>query len=157
MVHPNNIVRDVVDVLEEVNEDAKPKEVNDDVKTIVVAIDVRQEFIIEMNFTSRQHLIEWIRIEASKLGFAVVIARPRNGNSIRQAFVVMKRERCGKYVPKIRKLKHDTGSRKCVRPFKLRVSFSVDSLWRFSVVCGLHNHALDTKLQGRPVVCWLNP
>ncbi|XP_058761441.1 protein FAR1-RELATED SEQUENCE 5-like [Vicia villosa] len=59
-----------------------------------------------MTFTSRQYLLEWVRIEASKLGFGVVIAR-------------------------------------------------VDGLWRFRVVCGLHNHALETKLL-HPIVCRLN-
>ncbi|XP_058776374.1 uncharacterized protein LOC131650671 [Vicia villosa] len=74
-------------------------------------------------------------MEASKLGFGVVIGRSKNDTSIRQAFVVMTCERSGKYVSKIRKLKHDdTGSRKCECPFKLRASCRVDGLWRFSVI-----------------------
>ncbi|XP_058776948.1 uncharacterized protein LOC131651297 [Vicia villosa] len=129
MVHPDNIFRDGVDVPEEVNGDAMLNEVNGDVKTIVVAIDVRQDFTNEMTFTSRQHLLEWNRIEASKLGFGIVIARSDNGTSRRQAFIVMTCERGGKYVPKIQKFKHDdTGSRKCLCPFKLRVSCRVDGL-----------------------------
>ncbi|XP_058734215.1 uncharacterized protein LOC131605944 [Vicia villosa] len=90
MVHLDNIARDVVEVPDVVNEDAKPKEVNDDVKTIVIAIDVQQQFTNEMTFTSRQHFFEWIRIEASKLGFGVVIARFDNGTNRIQTFVVMK-------------------------------------------------------------------
>ncbi|XP_058750394.1 uncharacterized protein LOC131623400 [Vicia villosa] len=40
MVHPDNIARDDLEVPEEVNEDDKTKEVINDVKTIVVAVDV---------------------------------------------------------------------------------------------------------------------
>ncbi|XP_058742515.1 protein FAR1-RELATED SEQUENCE 6-like [Vicia villosa] len=109
-----------------------------------------------MTFTCPEHLLEWVQNEACKLGFGDVIARFDNGTSRRQAFVVMKCERGWKYVPTNRKLKHDgTGSRKCVCPFKLSVSCRVDGLWRFSVVCGLHNHALETKLHGQPIVCRL--
>ncbi|XP_058768245.1 uncharacterized protein LOC131641949 [Vicia villosa] len=158
MVHRNNILKVGVKVPEKVNEYAKPNEVKDDVKTIVVAIDVRPQFTNEMTFTSRQHLLEWIPIEASKFGFGVLIVRSDNDSSRRQAFVVMTCERGGKYVPKVRTLKHtDMGSRKSACPFKLRVSCRVDGLCRFSVVCGIHNHALDTKLQGNSIVCWLKP
>lgn len=39
MVHPDNIPKAGVKVMEKANEDAKSNEVNDDVKTIVIAID----------------------------------------------------------------------------------------------------------------------
>ncbi|XP_058781271.1 uncharacterized protein LOC131655402 [Vicia villosa] len=156
MVHPDNNPKAGVKVPEKVNEDAKPNEVRDNVKKIVVAINVRQQFTNEMNFTSRLHLFEWIQIEASKFGFDVVIARSDNGSSRRQEFVVMTCERSGKYVPKVQTLKHDdTKSRKCVCPFKLCASCRINGLWCFSVICGIHNHALDTKLQGHPIVCRL--
>ncbi|XP_058776635.1 uncharacterized protein LOC131650959 [Vicia villosa] len=109
MAHPDNIVRDELEVSEEVNVDAKSKEPINDVKTIFVAVD-------------------WVRSEASKLGFGVVIARSDNDTSRRQAFVVMRCERDGK----------------------------VDGLWHFSVISGIHNHALKTKLHGHPIVCRLN-
>ncbi|XP_058726909.1 uncharacterized protein LOC131598310 [Vicia villosa] len=157
MVDPDNIVRDALEVPEEVNVDAKSKESSNNLKTIVVAVDVRPQFINEMTFTCCEHLLQWIRNEASKLGFSIVIARSDNGTSRRQTFVVMGCERGGKYVPTNQKLKHDdTRSRKCACPFKLRVSCRVDSLWCFSIICGIHNHALKTKLHGHPIVCRLN-
>ncbi|XP_058762910.1 uncharacterized protein LOC131636301 [Vicia villosa] len=110
-----------------------------------------------MTFTCREHLLERVRNEASKLGFGIVMTRSDNGTNRRQAFVVMKCERGENYIPTNRKLKHDyTGLRKCVCPFKLCISCRVDGLWRFSVVYGLHNHALETKLHGHPITCRLS-
>ncbi|XP_058783365.1 uncharacterized protein LOC131658045 [Vicia villosa] len=87
-------------------------------------------------------------MEASKLGFGVVIERSDNGTSRRQACVMMICEKGVKYVSRVRQLKHvDTGSKKCECLFKLRGSCRVDDTWRFNVVCGEHNHALDSKLQ----------
>ncbi|XP_058733875.1 protein FAR1-RELATED SEQUENCE 5-like [Vicia villosa] len=95
---------------------------------------------------------------ASKLGFGVVIGRSDNDTSRRQAFVTMTCERSEKYVPKIRKLKHYvTGSRKCECLSKLRGYCRVNNMWRFNVISSIHNHVLDTKLQGHPIVCWLKP
>ncbi|XP_058750751.1 uncharacterized protein LOC131623746 [Vicia villosa] len=157
MTHPDNIARDELEVLEEVKVDAKSKETINDVKMIVLAVDVQPQFTNEMTFTCYEHLLQLVRNEASKLGFGVVIARSDNGTSRRKAFVVMKCERGGKYVLKNQKLKHDdTESRKCVCPFKLRVSCRADGLWHFRIVCGLHNHALETKLHNHPIICQLN-
>ena len=33
----------------------------------------------------------------------------------------------------------------------------MNDLLRFNVICGLHDHAFDTKLQGHPIVCWIKP
>ncbi|XP_058783434.1 uncharacterized protein LOC131658118 [Vicia villosa] len=110
-----------------------------------------------MTFTCREHLLDWVQNEASKLGFDIVILRSDNGTSRRKAFVLLNCEKDGKYVPPIRVLKHDdTGSRKCMCPFKLRVTRRIDDLWRFSVICGLHNHSLETKLHGHPIACRLS-
>ncbi|XP_058726817.1 uncharacterized protein LOC131598208 [Vicia villosa] len=84
---------------------------------------------------------------------AEIDVRSDNVTNKRQAFVTMRCKRVGKYVSKIRKLKHDdTGSRKCESPFKLHGSCRVDGTWWFSVICGKHNHASNTKPQGRPIV-----
>ncbi|XP_058776898.1 protein FAR1-RELATED SEQUENCE 5-like [Vicia villosa] len=132
MAHPDNISGDELEVPEDVNVDAKFKESIKDVKTIVIAVD-------------------WVRNKASKFGFSVVIARSDNSTSRRQAFVMMRCERGGKYVPTNRKLKHDdTRSRKCACSFKLRTSCRVDGLWCFSVICEIHNHTLETKLHDHP-------
>ncbi|XP_058760103.1 uncharacterized protein LOC131633409 [Vicia villosa] len=153
MAHPENIARDELEVLEEVNVDSKSKKPINDVKMIVIAVDVQPQFTNEITFTCREHLLQWVRNEASKFGFSVLIARSDNGTSRRQTFVVMRCERGGKYVPTNWKLKHDdTGLRKCMCSFKLRVSCRVDGLWRFSVICEIQSHALEAKLHDHPIV-----
>ncbi|XP_058757557.1 uncharacterized protein LOC131630833 [Vicia villosa] len=57
MVHPSNIVTDDLEVPEEVNVD---KDLVNDVKTMIVAMDVRQQFINDMSFASREHLLDWV-------------------------------------------------------------------------------------------------
>ncbi|XP_058782869.1 uncharacterized protein LOC131657496 [Vicia villosa] len=110
-----------------------------------------------MNFACREHVLDWVQNEASKLGFGIVIARSNNGTSRRKAFVMLNCKRGGKYVPTTRLLKHDdTGLRKRVCAFKLRVTRRIDDLWLFSVICGLHNHALESKLHGHPNACRLS-
>ncbi|XP_058775970.1 uncharacterized protein LOC131650269 [Vicia villosa] len=110
-----------------------------------------------MIFVCREHVLDWIRNEASKLGFGIVILRPDNGSSRRKAFVLLNCERGGKYVGRNRVLKHDdTGSRKCACLFKLRVTCRIDGLWRISVICGIPNHALETNLHGKPSACRLS-
>src|SRR4051812_13054095 len=121
MVHLDNIVHDdVVAKAEVVNVSSDP---GIDVKSMIDAVDVRQQFTNDRSFASRKQLIDWVRNEASKLGFGIVILRSDNGNSRRKAFVVLNCERGGSYVQSNRVLKHeDTGSRKCGCPFKLRAT-----------------------------------
>lgn len=65
-------------------------------------------------------MFQWIRTEASKLGFDVVIGRPNNGTGRKLAFVTLRCARSGKYTTLIWKLKRDDiDSRKCDCPFKL--------------------------------------
>ncbi|XP_058725564.1 uncharacterized protein LOC131596844 [Vicia villosa] len=67
-------------------------------------------------------------------------------------------ERSRKYHPPLRKFKRDnTGTRKCECPFKIRGYMMACKKWKFSVICGLHNHDLCAKLQGHSSVCRLNP
>ncbi|XP_058754728.1 uncharacterized protein LOC131627885 [Vicia villosa] len=154
MVHPNNIVADDLEVSEEVNIGKEP--VND-VKTMTVVVDVRQQFTNDMSFASREHFLNWIQSAATKLGFGIVILRSNYGSSNWKAFVMLNCERGGKYVPTNRVLKHENmGSGKCGSPFRLRVTYMIDDLWHFSVICGLHNHALETKLHMHPIACRLS-
>src|SRR4051812_1550452 len=155
MVHPDNIVQDdgvlnpeIVNVNNDPVIDATP---------MINAVDVRQHFTNDRSFGSREQLIDLVRKEANKHGFGIVILRSDNGNSRRKAFVILNCERDGSYVQSNRVLKHDdTGSRKCGCPFKLRATRRVDDLWRFNVICGMHNHALDVKLHGHPMACRLS-
>src|SRR3954463_9341455 len=136
MVHPDNIVQDdgvlnpeIVNVNNDPGIDASPN---------INAVDVRKHFTNDRSFASREQLIDWVRNEASKLGFGIGILRSDDGNSRRKAFVVLNCELGGSYVQSNRVLKHeDTGSRKWVCPFKLRVTRRVDDLWRLTVICGM--------------------
>ncbi|CAK8568216.1 unnamed protein product [Lathyrus sativus] len=66
-------------------------------------------------------MLEWTRMEASGLGFGVVIRRFGNGLDRRNVFVTMLCERSGSYRTLIQSYKRDeTGSRKCEVLFKLR-------------------------------------
>src|SRR4051812_4757463 len=155
MVHPDNIVQDdgvlnseIVNVNNDPVIDATP---------MINAVDVRQHFTNDRSFVSREQLIDWVRNEASKLGFGIVILRSDNGNSWRKAFVVLNCERGGSYVQSNRVLKHeDTGSRKCGCPFKLRATRRVDDLWRLNVIFGKDKYSLDVKLHGHPMACRLS-
>src|SRR3954462_4609435 len=81
---------------------------------MINAVDVRQQFTNDRGFGSREHLIDWVRNKASKVGFGIVILRSDNGNSRRKAFVVLNCERGGSHAQSNWVLKHeDTGSRKC--------------------------------------------
>src|SRR3954469_5783002 len=155
MVHLGNIVQDddaVVPKVVNVNNDLVI-----DVRSMINAVDVRQQFTNNRSFGSREHLIDWVRNEASKLGFGIAILRSDNGNSRRKAFVVLNCKRGGSYAQSNRVLKHeDTRSRKCGCPFKLRATRRIDDLWRLTVICGIHNHALDSKLHGHPMACRLS-
>ncbi|XP_058783307.1 uncharacterized protein LOC131657983 [Vicia villosa] len=67
-------------------------------------------------------------------------------------------ERKDTYQPNIRKLKRDdTRSRKYECPLKSRGYYMVDETWKFNVIYGIHNHALNDKLAGHPIVCRLVP
>src|SRR3954468_7731506 len=154
MVHPDNIVDDDVVVPEVVNVNNDPVI---DVKSMINAVDVRQQFTNDRSFGSCKQLIDWVQNEASKLGFGIVILRSDNGNSRRKAFVVLNCERGGSYAQSNRVLKHEnTGSRKWGCPFKLRATRRVDDLWRLTIICRMHNHALDVKLHGHPMACRLS-
>ncbi|XP_050888790.1 uncharacterized protein LOC127093946 [Lathyrus oleraceus] len=101
-------------------------------------------------------MLQWIRTEASKLGFSVVIRRSDNSLDRRCAFVTMMCERSGKYRSPIGNFKRDDiGSRKCECPFKLRGYMLANKKWRFNVICGLHNHDLCEKLSDHQIVCRL--
>src|SRR3954462_4685995 len=103
---------------------------------MINAVDVRQHFTNDRSFGSREQLIDWVRKEANKHGFGIVILRSDNGNSRRKDFVVLNCERGGRYVQSNRVLKpEDTGSRKGGFPFKLRATRRVDDLWGLTEIC----------------------
>ena len=149
MVHPDNI--------------AEPN-LSQVVSLVVVspivtkAVDVHEQFVNGEEFELREDMLQWIRREATKVGFDVVIGRSDNGTDRRNAFVTLTCERSGKYMPRIRNFKReDTGSRKCECPFKLHGYMLTSKKWKFNVLCGLHNHDFSLKLVGHPIACRLLP
>ncbi|XP_050896461.1 uncharacterized protein LOC127103238 [Lathyrus oleraceus] len=150
MVHPYMFSKVIVinDVKpDEVKNDVKLDEVKYDVKSgvrsIDVELDVGKQIRNEQLFTARERMLEWVCMEARKLGFGIVIGRFDNGSNRRQTFVTMRFERNGTYIPPIRKLKrNDIELRKCECLFKLHRYHKVDDTWKFNVISNLHNHAL---------------
>lgn len=89
-MHPDIFFKDVVsnDVKsDKVKDDVKLNKVKDDVKPgvrpVVFKIGVGQHFRNEQLFIAREHTLQWIRMEARKLGFGIVIRRPDNGSNRR--------------------------------------------------------------------------
>ncbi|XP_050919855.1 uncharacterized protein LOC127137439 [Lathyrus oleraceus] len=144
MVHPNVFPKLVVSM---------------NVQGVVVKmVDVGNQFKNEKEFESRDQMLKWIHMEASKLEFVVVIGRYDNGSDRRYAFVTMTCEGSGKYRTPIWIFKRDNiGSRKCDFPFKMCGYMLSNKNWRFNVICDLYNHDLCKKLAGHPSVCWLMP
>ncbi|XP_050916349.1 protein FAR1-RELATED SEQUENCE 6-like [Lathyrus oleraceus] len=97
-------------------------------------------------------------MDASRLGFGVVIRRLDIDSDRRCVFVTMICERSEKYIPLLRNFKRNViGSRKCGCPVKLCGYMLANKKWRFNVIYGLHNHDLCEKLVGHPIVCRLMP
>ncbi|XP_058726798.1 uncharacterized protein LOC131598189 [Vicia villosa] len=149
MVHPNNISGELVPL----------DGVFPNVEGVVVKeVDVGGDFNNNQEFDDCESMLTWIRGSATNLGFDVVIGISDNGSERRNAFITMLCERTRKYHPPLRKFKRDDmGSRKCECPFKIRCYMLARKKWRFSVICGLHNHDSCSKLQGHPSVCQLKP
>ncbi|XP_058726781.1 protein FAR1-RELATED SEQUENCE 5-like [Vicia villosa] len=149
MVYPNNISRKLVHSVD----------VSPNVEGVVVkTVDVGGDFNNKQKFDDRESMLTWIRRNATDLGFGGVIERSDNGMARKNAFVTMLCERSRKYHPPLRKFKRDdTCTRKCECPFKIRDYMVASKKWRFSVICGLHNHDMCGKLQGHPSVCRLKP
>lgn len=142
--------------------DVKSNEVKNDInldnvklgaRSVVVELDVREQFTNKQEFIVCEHMLQLVYMEARKLVFGVVIGRSDNGFDRRQTFATMRCKISG-YQPTIRKLKHDdTRSEKCECSFKLHGYRKTDDIWKFNL--WLHNHALSDNLVGHPIVCRL--
>lgn len=119
----------------------------------VVEHDVLMNFATIQKWEKREDLIAWVRKEAAKLGFVVVIVNSDFGSDRRKQKLVLGCERGGVYKSKNKNLKREeTGSRKCECPFRLRGYFLSCGQWSLSVVNGKHNHDFEPKLEGHLVV-----
>lgn len=65
----------------------KPDEVKDDVKLgarpIVIELEVREPFANKYEFIVHKHKLQWVHMEAGKLGFSIVIERSNNSSNRR--------------------------------------------------------------------------
>lgn len=62
-----------------------------DAKSVIVKeIDVCKQFTTGQEFEFRNDMLQWIQLEASKLGFGVIIGKSYNGSDRRTAFVTMR-------------------------------------------------------------------
>ncbi|GAU16259.1 hypothetical protein TSUD_298910 [Trifolium subterraneum] len=125
-----------------------------------ISIDIGHQFVTEAKEESKDVLISWARKVAEKLKFTIIIRRLDNGgDKSRKPFFALQCERSGKYVPPTKKLKFDCmGTRKCGCPFRLRGYYTKETkLWHMTVVNGIHNHKLDTELEGHLVAGRLKP
>ncbi|MCH87527.1 protein FAR1-RELATED SEQUENCE 5-like, partial [Trifolium medium] len=123
-----------------------------------VIVNTAKHFFTNEKYKVRDDLINWVRSEAAKVGFTVVIEKSDNGSGRRKQFFILGCERGGTYkVGKKRLTKEDTGSRKCQCPFRLRGYFLASQEWSLSVVCGEHNHKMDKKLEGHMIAGRLKP
>lgn len=143
-----------------VHPDVFPKHiVSPDTKGVIVkAVEVENQFKNEQEFEFHDHMLQWIRAEAFKMRFGVVIEISDNGSDRRCAFVTITCERSGKYRPPLRNFKQDdTSSRKCECPFNLHGYMLANKKLRFNVICDLHNNDMCERLVGHPIVCRLMP
>lgn len=101
-------------------------------------------------------MLQWIRTEASKLGFNGVIRKSNKCADKRLAFVTLRCERNDKYTIPIRNMKHnDTCLRKCECPFKLHGYIFENDKQRLNAICGTDNYDMCHKLTGHPIACRL--
>ncbi|XP_058746304.1 uncharacterized protein LOC131619198 [Vicia villosa] len=149
MVHPDNISKELVST----------NDVSLNVQGVVVkVVDDGDYFNNKQEFDDRDSRLTWIRMNATSLSFGVVIGRLDNGLKRRNTFVTILCERSGKCHTPLWKFKtDDTGIRKCECPFKIHGYMLASKKWKFSVICGLHNHELCINLQGYLSVCRLKP
>ncbi|GAU33210.1 hypothetical protein TSUD_144710 [Trifolium subterraneum] len=125
-----------------------------------ISIVTGHHFATAAKENSKDDLITWAKKVAQKLKFTIIVRRSDNGgDKSRKPFFVLECERSGKYVPPKKKLKADsTGTRKCGCPFRLRGYYAKETkLWHMTVVNGIHNHELDTELEGHLVAGRLKP
>ncbi|XP_058745467.1 uncharacterized protein LOC131618219 [Vicia villosa] len=155
-VKPSGVKDDVK--LDEVKDDVKPRDIKPGVRPVVVKVDVCEKFINKQEVTIRENMLQWVCMEVEKLGSGGVTGRYNNGSNRIKSYVRMRCVRNGTYQPPNMKLKHDdTESRKCECRFKLCGYHKENHTRKFNMVFGIHNHSLNDKLVGYPIVCRLIP
>jgi len=132
----------------------KPKPVP--IGVVCKVCDTTSFFTTNERWREREELFGWVRRQAAKAGFTICI----DISSLKRSYLTMQCERSGEYKPpKTRKKPNleGIGSRKCQCPFRLKGFFDKDTNdWWIAMLCGMHNHDLEEKLQGHLLAGRLN-
>ncbi|KAK2452912.1 protein FAR1-RELATED SEQUENCE [Trifolium repens] len=130
---------------------------NNIAEPVIDYFDFAENFATDKTFSTRDDLLKWVRGEAVKLGFTIIISKSDNGSDKRKQTLVLGCERGGVYRENKKKLKgQDTRSIKCECPFRLRGYFLSSGVWKITVVCGKHNHETTKDLEGHLIPRRLN-
>lgn len=125
-------------------------------KPHVVYVDVGKEFNTEQKLKLYDRMLKWVRVEAIKLGFGIIIVRSYFDFDRISTFTTMRCEWSGENKEHIRKFKcDDTRTRKCGCPIKLRGYHMAKYIWTFIILCGGDNHGLNCNLIWHPIVIYL--
>ena len=110
--------------------------------------DTASFFKTNARWKEREELLGWVRRQAARAEFTICIDK----SSLKRPYLPMQCEMRGIYKPpKTRKKPNLEGidSRKCQCPFRLKGFFDNDTNdWWIAMLCGMHNHDLEEKLQG---------
>ncbi|PNX99440.1 otubain [Trifolium pratense] len=97
--------------MEDAPADLRP---NNIAEPVVDSLDFAKNFATDDKFSTRDDLLKWVRGEALKLGFAIIIAKSDNGSDTRKQTLVLGCERGGVYRKRQKKLKgQDRRTIKC--------------------------------------------
>ncbi|PNX66053.1 otubain, partial [Trifolium pratense] len=127
-----------------------------------IEIDTSEHFVPKETYKDRDELIKWVKGQAEKLHFTVVIVRSDQGLVSGKPCFMLGYEQGGVYRLSNKKARkkisiEERGSRKIGCPFRLRGYLPKLKEWNLTIVSGIHNHVLDKVLQGHLVVGRLKP
>lgn len=118
---------------------------------VVESLDFAKHFATDKEFSTRDDLLKWVRGEAAKLGFGIVISKSNNRGT---QTLMLECKRSGVY--KKQSKRQDTRFKKCECPFRLRGYFLSSGVWEITVMCGKHNHEMMENLEDHPIAGRLN-
>jgi hypothetical protein len=146
---------DTISGMEDAPADMRP---NNIAEPVIDSFDFAENFATDKTFSTRDDLLKWVRGEAVKLGFTIIISKSDNGSDKRKQTLVLGCERGGVYRESKKKLKGQDIIRsiKCECPFRLRGYFLSSGVWKITVVCGKHNHETTKDLEGHLIPRRLN-
>jgi len=106
-------------------------------------MDHQIQFITIRKFPSQNELLQWVREEASKLVFFVVLRRRKNGRNGRSLFIIVICERGGSYTKYNNLFKHKIfGMGKCGVIFRAKCYLLISSDWILEFRLRTYNHEM---------------